>query len=306
MNDPDHQLERAAKTLPLVLAGLYVMGFLIVALHLAGYGASSLDLIKIQYLTAGFWFGCACVMFYGISTPPSLWVAEFLHHKAESGFWRRRETCRLAGTLSTGPLMAVLVWTVTPLTIPFAQIFGSEEFTQLDIRATERIRSVRVLFVAFVIFSIVLRTWILLREKSTESSSHQHFIRYVWRFFTPFVGAVFLFCVVAFTFGLYPRIPFSFGGGEPRQVMFWLGTATDSFLERDGTTPYTVPYELLLENENSLVVISPKDNQRAIEFDRKAVGAVIVLGKRPKSAPAHFLRGGTSASQEGSTDAPGH
>jgi hypothetical protein len=53
----NEQVERVAKTLPVALAGLYVVGFLIVALHLSGYGASSLDLIKIQYLTAGFWFG---------------------------------------------------------------------------------------------------------------------------------------------------------------------------------------------------------------------------------------------------------
>ncbi len=247
-------------------------------------------------------FGCACAIFYGISTPASSWVAEIIHHRAESAFWRRRETCQLVGTLSTGPVMAILFWTATPLTIPFSRIFGSEELTQLDIRATDRMRSVRVFFVTFVVFSIVLRIWILLREKTLESSSHQHVIRYVWRFFSPFVGVAFLFCVLAFTMTLYPRISFSLGGGEPRQVMFWLGTAnTDSVLERDGTSPYTVPYELLLENENSLVVISPKDNQRAIEFDRKAVGAVIVLGKRPRSAPAHFLR-----SPGGSMDAPGH
>jgi len=94
-----------------------------------------------------------------------------------------------------------------------------------------------------------------------------------------------LSCALIFATTVYPRIAFSLGGGQSRQVVFWLssGAGSDSFLERDGTTAYTVPYELLLANGNSLVV-SPKDNQRAIEFDRKVVGAMVVLGKRPKSA----------------------
>jgi hypothetical protein len=44
-----------------------------------------------------------------------------------------------------------------------------------------------------------------------------------------------------------------------------------------------VSYKLLLENEGTFIVISPKDGQKAIEFDRKAVAAMIVLGKLPKS-----------------------
>jgi hypothetical protein len=60
-------------------------------------------------------------------------------------------------------------------------------------------------------------------------------------------------------------------------VVFWLGAGTgvaDSFLERDGSKPFSIPYELLVESESSLVVISPKDGQRANEFDRKAVGGL--------------------------------
>jgi hypothetical protein len=48
--------------------------------------------------------------------------------------------------------------------------------------------------------------------------------------------------------------------------------------------------ELLVESETSFTVISTKDGQRAIEIDRKSVGAITVLGKRPLTAPAHFQR----------------
>ena len=107
---------------------------------------------------------------------------------------------------------------------------------------------------------------------------------------TFFSVVVALLSVEIFAVGIYRVIPFSLGGGKPRQVIFWLGptTSAGSFVERDGSSAYSVPYELLVENENSLVVISPKDGQQAIEFDRKSVGAVVVLGKR--KGPANFLR----------------
>ena len=68
---------------------------------------------------------------------------------------------------------------------------------------------------------------------------------------------------------------------EPAQQ----STAT-SFLIRDGQRPQTITYKLLLENESSFVVISPKDGSKAkaIEFDRKAVTAVVIMGRRPNSA----------------------
>ena len=94
------------------------------------------------------------------------------------------------------------------------------------------------------------------------------------------------------------------GVGQARQVVFWLGPvsgiSSDSVLERDCSNPeYTVTYELLLENENSLVVISPKGGQKAIEFDRKAVGAVILLGERPSYAPANYRRAVSEAPVSG-------
>jgi hypothetical protein len=108
-----------------------------------------------------------------------------------------------------------------------------------------------------------------------------------------YLAASIALALQVFGLGLYPDIPFSMGGGDTRQVIFCLGAKsalTTTFLERDGENVYTVPYELLLENENTYVVISPKDNQRSIEFDRKAVEEMVILGKRPPSAPAYFQR----------------
>jgi hypothetical protein len=113
-----------------------------------------------------------------------------------------------------------------------------------------------------------------------------------------FVGILFLVCIGLFAIKIYPRIWFSLGGGQSRQVIFWFGpvsgTTSDSVLERDCSNPgYTIAYELLLENDNSLVLISPKPGRKAMIIDRKAVGTVILLGQRPSYAPANYRRGAT-------------
>jgi hypothetical protein len=277
-------VERIAKTVPLILAGLYLVGFLIVALHLGRYGVSSLDLVKLQYLAAGFWFGCVFVVFYGFSTPLSLHVSEFIRYRAQGGFWRRSEVGALAGAIVTGPILIAVLMSLVRVIPWLVRTFGSSVAIELNQRVAYDIYSMRFLMLSVVGFDILLRVWLYLRAKARESSSGEYDTRYFWRLCTPFPVLAFLFCAVLFTRDVYPTISFSLGGGQPRQVVFWLGSGTtpDSFLERDGTSPYTVPYELLLETQNSLVVISPKDGQRAVEFDKKAVGAVVVLGKGPK------------------------
>ena len=60
--------ERYLKLFPLGLGTIYIVGFLVVALELAGYGTSPLELVKIQYLAAGFWCGLVVLTYYGLTT----------------------------------------------------------------------------------------------------------------------------------------------------------------------------------------------------------------------------------------------
>jgi hypothetical protein len=286
------QVERVGKVLPLALAGLYLVGFLIVALHLAGYGASSLNLIRIQYLAAGFWFGCILVLFFGITTPVSSSLSERANRGAKSAFWALGGATGLAVVALVDVFMFATLGLMAYFTPRISSTFGSEKIIEGSLRAVSLAHSMRFLVLGLIIFDITLRRWHYLKEKGQGPSSRGLYLLQSWRMFQFFVVAVFMLCIQLFARDVYPTISFSLGGGKPRQVVFWLGTSTasDSLLERDHSNPYTVPYELLLENENSIVVVSQKDGQRAIEFDRKAVNAVIVLGKRPKSAPENFQR----------------
>jgi len=290
--DGQNQIERAAKTLPLVLAALYVVGFLIVASHLAGYGAFSLDLIKVQYLAAGFWFACVLLLFFGITSAVRIPVSEFIYHKASGVRWRSKKATALAGAAVADSFLVMVIVFESYLDQWLNRLWGAPDLLERNQRMMENMHSIRSLVAGLIIFDISSRTWLYMREKADDTAIHELSKRHTWRMVTTIIVMIFVTCILQFAKDLYPRIPYSLGGGQTRQVKFWLGpgTAFDSFLERDGTTPYTVPYELLLENDNSFAVISPKDNQRSIEFDRKAVGGVIVLGKRPKSAPANFRR----------------
>lgn len=279
------RIEQTAKALPLALAALYVAGFIIVSFRLGGYGVSSLDLFRVQYVAAGFWFGIAVAIFFTLTAVGRPYAVKLIFSRKppdlfERGFRSRIQTRELVGAIVSNCSMIVLavglfylfriIHHIAPKTsVPVSKLF--------------------LLLLSFSATDVLRQTWLLCKTKKDEGET--------W--FEPslclvyFVLSVFL-ALQVFAEDFYSRLPFAFGGGDTRQVVFWLGKIesgpTTTLLERDGDSGYTIPYELLLENENSYVVISPKDNQRSIEFDRKAVGGVVVLGKRPKSAPAHFQR----------------
>ena len=280
------------KYFPLALAATYIVGFIIVALHLAGYGASPLELIKIQYLAAGMWFGILVVVYFGST---ALLSKLFEEEIGTLLLFKRKYpiemTPFIARIFGSGTMVLILSMGLFVPTLP--HLF----YARLH-RATEaQTPWARSVFPVFLFLAICDLAWLVfLRFRSTHRKPGTY---------SPLVrGTVLLYSAVivigasqlsvrSFSRSVYPMIPFSLGGGQTRQVVFWLGTTpapANSFLEREGTNSYSVPYELLVENENSLVVISPKDNQRAIEFDRKSVDAVIILGKRPPSAPANVQR----------------
>ena len=301
-------IERAGKLLPLVLAALYLTGFMVVALHLAGYGASSLDLFKIQYLAAGIWFGFVLILFFGIEILLRVFLGSFFDGLSPKGGFLRFSNYE---TMKDGFATTVisLLWFAGLLIVVILAHKSNPSGGVIPF-----LYDCRYLLLSLVALDICVRLLLILRRKRHRSSETEDeinerlrrepgavFAEWGYKYLKVLmavtsVGILFLVTAGLFATKVYPRIWFSLGGGQARQVVFWLGpvsgTASNSVLERDYSNPeYTVTYELLLENENSLVVISPKGGQKAIVFDRKAVGAVILLGERPSYAPVHYRRG---------------
>lgn len=301
-------IERAGKLLPLVLAALYLSGFMVVALHLAGYGASSLDLFKIQYLAAGIWFGFVLVLFFAIEILLRVFLGSFFDGLSPKGGFLRFSNYE---TLKDGFATTVisLLWFAGLLIVIVLARKSNPGGGVIPF-----LYDCRYLLLSLVALDIAVRLLLIFRRKRHRSSETEDeinerlsrepgavFAEWGYKYLKVLMAATCVGILSLVTTGLfatkvYPRIWFSLGGGQARQVVFWLGpvsgTTSDSMLERDLSNPeYTVTYELLLENENSLVVISPKGGQKAIVFDRKTVGAVILLGERPSYSPAHYRRG---------------
>src|SRR5713101_6632881 len=283
--------DRVAKLLPVGLAAIYVVGFLVVALHLATYGASPLELFKVQYLAAGFWCGMAFVAYYGLTLPVRSGLYLGVAEQGVRHFWQRGFLARLVPSLIVnGMFLGFALWVAylfRRLPRLFEALRGAGSPGEvLGLREASWLPLVALL----AAFSIVLEVHLSLKEESKEPREYQRWRRYFSQWAAIFAVMLFFSCVISFSRDVYPKIPFSLGGGHPRSVLFRLSqgvSQADSFLVRDGDGPYTIPYELLLENEGSLVVVSPKDGERAIEFDRKAVTAVIVLGKSSRGPSSH-------------------
>jgi hypothetical protein len=277
------QLDDATKALPLAAALLYVIGFLVVSVYLTGYGAPTLEFFKIQYLVAGFWF-------VSMAGAVVFCMAAFQMHsisrvrKSPTGWSVPLPV--LAGELLFFGGLAPVIW----LNMKLVAKLGHGEFARNNEEMIADFFAARYFFLALAVVYFLLNLWIVLREKCGEPTHEAKRLRPILWFVGFFIAGSVLLSIKLFAYSVYPRIPFSYGGGEPRQVQFWLGPAplNQSFLDRQGESQYSVPYPLLLENENTFVVISPRENERAIEIDRKSIGAVVVLGKRPKSAPGDF------------------
>jgi hypothetical protein len=283
----DTVLDRTVRALPLALAALYVLGFLVVGIYLASFGASTLELFKVQYLAAGFWCTVPIAAFLLVCAPlraafsPLLRMAELHFDQVRTGWWLLFVT--LLVELFTGLVGFVIL-------ISIWAKHSSEKSLFKVIFAGNGVYSISpgalvVLYAPIVIVSLGL--------VARRSVPHEPF----WglAFLPPrkyITGLIDVICILTislwvaqFARKVYPKIPFSLGGGEPRSVVFVLNEGpnqTQNFLVRDGNGPRTVPYKLVLENEGSFVVLSLADGQKAIEFDRKSVAAVIVLGKLPK------------------------
>jgi hypothetical protein len=276
---------------PLGLATVYVLGFVVVGFHLAGYGAPSLDLIKTQYLAAGFWFCSVLFLYFGGLQGIRSIIGKVLSGVPVPGFRKDSRWDEVWITLTSNVSIAAFLggFAFIFVRIPYPTERG-KEFTRV-VGSEARVLWLLVFSMALLDIFFRLRGWFLKRA----GEAHRSADTWMLAWFSATILAIFFFvnCIFIFAVSVYRTIPFSLGGGQPRQVVFWLGAGTglaDSFLERDGPKPYTIPYELLVESESSLVVISPKEGQRAIEFDRKAVSAMVVLGKRPLTAPEHFQR----------------
>jgi hypothetical protein len=283
------EAEHFLKFFPIAVGAIYLLGFLVVAIELAGYDASPLELVKIQYLAAGFWFSLVVILYCATVAIAQSFFSSKWQSRASANPRKQRHS-RMLGSIVVGVVLLAANSMSSYQIRLYGWLFPRRVGHLADILGWQH--SLLLVVLLLVFSDITAQIYFLLTDTAVRPEKRQ-FWKWLFIFISLFWFVFGIFsCIQAFSRDVYPRIPFSLGGGKTRQVIFWLGAntgAADSFLKRDkSNSGYTIPYELLVESENSLVVISPETGQQTIEFDRKSVGAMMVQGTR--TGPANFQR----------------
>jgi hypothetical protein len=81
-----------------------------------------------------------------------------------------------------------------------------------------------------------------------------------------------------FAINVYPLIPQEVGGGKPERVIFEYDNSLAGTLplKQNKESKYTIPYKLLLNTDNSYIILSPDKNHNVIEIKKNLISAIIV------------------------------
>jgi hypothetical protein len=269
-----------AKTAAVALSILYICGFFVVSLYLAGFGIHSVALLRVQYLAAGFFsLGPLCLTYFVASLLhlgfEKLFVGESRLGSVPASVWPRIRWASLA--------LLRIVW----------------EFLQVFIGAGLVIDGVVSIFVPGVQDLLWHHKWVfvrmmrdlalgilfMLRAISVVSKQERELnFKTAFQVGLPATFSVFFFLAYMSQFSLdvYPNIPFAVGGGKPESVVFLLkhDAVSPPPVVRDKTSDRSIPYSLILETDNAYAVVSQDSNERTIQFNREAVEGYIVLGQK--------------------------
>ncbi len=299
-------LEIASKSL-IGLTGLcYVMGLLVVTLHLRRYGLNSLSLSQLHYVTAGVWvmlpslvgvsYCFFVMMFYETAVeqrqkqllkeqksseqrselPPvtkdesGTDVRDDSGYESESNIQRLRKRVR---AIRKNPKVIAIFWAIVIPTFCFAAAIGgmSEKFgVQLSWRSWLLIPAFGT--VTFGAAAIVILAVFTGRAKPGDKN-----FKYIMAFAAA-SGVLFIFYISFFSAYTYEEIPWSTGGGRPSQVEFVFADDEKTFLESAGIKVGSVPnrsesLKLLLVTETEYVIITA--DGKAISVPASSVKSVI-------------------------------
>jgi hypothetical protein len=287
------RLEWAGKVTAAVTAIIYILGLVVVTLHLGRYGASGLGLLHEQYVVAGIW----------VLVPPViatlLIAAAYVAAVTES---QPDQKSRYPRWLSA--LFAVIGVVIGyPVIAGYFLSFVSG--VSVGINTTDLV----LIGAGATFFAVIAAAFLAGGLGMVGSTSNYYRVvglsLIVFGIF-PVVGYV-----GYFTKNVYPKIPASIGGGEPVRIRILLGSEKneDVIVEAKGLpeiakeikiedvrkltlTKVKNPvqeflsasseYDLLFVTNDAYIVVDPSDPQRALEIKKGMVSAVRHLpSKKP-------------------------
>lgn len=280
--DFGRKIDLLAKATAITLTVLYILGYLVVSLRLAEFGIHSVELLRIQYLTAGFFSLGPLFLIYFLWTLSrlgfeKLFLGEIRIGSPPASIWPRIRwvlvaLLRIAWELLQGLIIAGLVIDA------IASIFVPNVSENLLWRHPWTFMRV-VRDSALTVLGILWLQRALNLLKKEERGPNFKTASQVG---VPLVFSVFFFLAYTkqFSRSVYPEIPLAIGGGKPESVVFLLRHDTGSDFApvvRDKTSDRSISYKLILETDKSYAVISNDSSEQAIQFNREAVEGYVVM-----------------------------
>jgi hypothetical protein len=253
-------IEHLSKAFAVALGLLYLLGFLVVALHLAKYGVSSFSVLQLQYLIAGIWL-LGPLAFQGCITLISRRFEERAAPEVLGKFnWRRT----LISLLFTGIPSVIFLSLMIGIPTIAHSITGGVIWQLL------------AFYIAMMVLAQIF--WMSVRtemKQETWLNNRSH----AAPFYFVTLLIIVMWYAVWFSSRIYPLIPFSLGGGKQLTVVFIEGEKIlpNEIQKPDRSAKRSIPYKLLLATDKYYVVVSPVPKEKSVEVSRDAVAGIIVL-----------------------------
>ena len=271
-------VERVGKAAVAVLGWIYALGLAVVTLHLARYGASGLGLLQEQYVLAGMWallplgaIGFVCAVIAGTA------FEEFWRMDADPASTRKQRWLMIGRKVRQG-VFAALGWLLV------AGFFLGFVIPPIAGSGITALGGWTLLTIAAKVagFAAALALFVIAGLGSIVGEGKQN----------PVLGTVMLgtalFVLLGyvgfFTASVYPLIPATVGGGQPRRIQILLRSsaadASAAALLRGAALSTSLSEHLLLfATDKAYIVVDPGDPHRAIEIPKELVTAVRTIGR---------------------------
>ena len=249
-------LELVSKAL-IGFAGLcYVLGLIVVTIHLRRYGLNSLTLSQLHYVTAGVWVLLPIVAMILI-----IIFAKFVIDAQEER-WAGKSNRQKAWDISF-PIVAVIV--VSYVAVKF---LGEPFGIQLSLINWVAIPALGALASACVVMAITV----------VINNINNRNLRFTGLAVAVFGLVLFMVYVVLFSGRTYQEIPWATGGGRPSQVEFVVAGDAKPYLESVGIKfssgqSRSESLKLLLATEKEYVILD--SDGRAISIPADSIKTVV-------------------------------
>lgn len=254
--------ESLSKLFALCLGALYLVGFLVVAVHLSNYGISSFSMLQLQYLAGGVW----------VLGPPVAHAA--IVHTARR--FDERVAPEVVGRFNWQRFAISTTLTgITPLLFVGLLRLIPNVWEEMSLQTG--IKLVLFYLTGWIVAQMCLSSLQVAAGKETPWRNRSQA--------APFYATSLVLLVIAyglwFAVHIYPTIPFSLGGGKPLTVAFFEGEKRmpDEIKRADEFPKRSVPYKLLMATDKCYIVVSLSPNEQSIEINRDSVAGMVVLNE---------------------------